>query len=302
MQLKELIEEFELELRVRNISEKTIKTYINNTNQFIAYLENKYKITEIEDVTHKHVKDYASFMKRKGNSASYINNIFKCFRAFYRYCIEEEYIENNPMLKVKWQKEDKCIIPTFTDEEIQKMLKHYKGREFIEIRNKTIMYCLVDLGVRASELCNLDSLNVHDNNLKILGKGKKERYLPISPILKKQMIKYERAKASYYQNHILKHTNYFLSYRGKPLTVEALERVVKICAKECKVRDNIRCSPHTIRHYYSQNHLRNGLDIYTLSRLLGHESVDITKRYLQSITDNQIVEMGITTSPLMNLR
>ena len=182
------------------------------------------------------------------------------------------------------------------------MLNYYKGRDFMSIRNKTIIYCLVDLGIRANELCEMDSLNIFESNLKIVGKGDKERFLPISPVLKKQMMKYERAKASYYKNNTMKYTNYFLSYRGNPLTIEAIERVVRLCGAECSVRDSIRCSPHTFRHYYSQRHLKNGLDIYTLSRLLGHETVSITKRYLQSIKDSEVVEMGAVTSPLMNLR
>lgn len=303
MQLNELLEEFVLELQVRNISKRTIQSYKNNSIKFFSFLENKYQIIKLEEVKPKHIKDYATFMLGKGNKPSYINNIFKCLRAFYKYCLEEEYIKNNPMLKVKWQKEEKTVIETFTDEEVARMLKVFNDkRDFITIRNKTIMYCLIDLGLRAKELCDLDSLSIYDNTLKVVGKGKKERYLPISPLLKKQMLKYERAKASYYQDYMLKHTNYFLSFRAKPLTVEAVERVVKLCGNESDVRTSIRCSPHTIRHYYAQNHLRNGLDIYTLSRLLGHESVDITKRYLQSITDKQIVDMGISTSPLMNLR
>lgn len=128
MQLNDLLEEFELELQVRNVYKRTIKTYKNNTLQFIAFLKNKYEISELKQVTHKYIKDYATFMQNKGNSASYINNILKCFRAFYKYLIEEEYTEVNPMLKVKWQKQKKTLIETFTDDEVNKMINHYTGR------------------------------------------------------------------------------------------------------------------------------------------------------------------------------
>lgn len=302
MQLNELLEEFVFDLQARNISIRTIKTYRNNINQTFAYLKSEYEIHTLDEINPRHIKNYATFMKRKGNKASYINNVYKSLRAFFKYCNNEEYIDINPMEKVNWQKEGKTVIETFTDEEVKEMLSYYKGRDFMSIRNKTIIYCLVDLGIRANELCEMDSLNIFENNLKIVGKGNKERFLPISPVLKKQMMKYERAKASYYKNNIMKYTNYFLSYRGNPLTIEAIERVVRLCGAECGVRGSIRCSPHTFRHYYSQRHLKNGLDIYTLSRLLGHETVSITKRYLQSIKDSEVVEMGATTSPLMNLR
>ena len=86
------------------------------------------------------------------------------------------------------------------------------------------------------------------------------------------------------------------------MTGEAVERVVKLCGKEAMVRTEIRCSPHTCRHYFAQAQLRNGLDVYSLSRLLGHEDISITKRYLQGLNDRNIVERSIKTSPLMNLK
>ncbi|WP_353846378.1 site-specific integrase [Clostridium sp. ZBS13] len=74
-----------------------------------------------------------------------------------------------------------------------------------------------------------------------------------------------------------------------------------MCQK-ANIRNEIRCSLHTCRHYFVQAQLRNGVDVYSLSRLLGHENISITKRYLQSIQDGDIVEMSVKTSPLMNLR
>lgn len=121
-------------------------------------------------------------------------------------------------------------------------------------------------------------------------------------MLKKVMIKYERIRDSYLKDNILHYDNYFLSFRYKPLTVEAIERVLRLAGEKGRVRDSIRCSPHTCRHYFAQAQLKNGLDIYSLSRLLGHETVDITKRYLQGINDEKIIEMSINTSPLMNLK
>lgn len=96
-------------------------------------------------------------------------------------------------------------------------------------------------------------------------------------------------------------SNFFLSQNGRVLTVTAIEVIVKKAGKEANIREHIRCSPHTLRHYYAQKQLRLGLDVYSLSRLLGHESTIITNRYLQSIQDEQILELAKTTSPLMNL-
>lgn len=116
------------------------------------------------------------------------------------------------------------------------------------------------------------------------------------------MLKYASIRDFYFKEHGRLFEYYFLSYRAKPLTIEAVERVVRIAGERAKVRRDIRCSPHTCRHYYAQAQLRNGLDVYSVSRLLGHEDITITKRYLQSIQDEQVLDMSIKTSPLMNLK
>lgn len=164
------------------------------------------------------------------------------------------------------------------------------------------MAVLFDTGIRNAELCNIKRMDVRETVIYIMGKGRKERVVPISPYLKKIMIKYERIREGYLRDNILHYDNYFLSYRNKPLTGEAVERVVKIAGEKANVNEAIRISPHTCRHYFAQSQLRNGLDIYSLSRLLGHDSVIITKRYLQGLKDKQVVELGVKTSPLMNLK
>lgn len=182
------------------------------------------------------------------------------------------------------------------------MMGGYGYSNYLETRNKCIMAVLFDTGIRNLELCSLGILAVKDTVIYIKGKGRKERVVPISPMLKKIMIKYERTREEYIKDSIIRDDAYFLSYRGRRMTGEAVERVVKLCGKESKVRKEIRCSPHTCRHYFAQSQLRNGLDVYSLSRLLGHEDISITKRYLQGMQDENIIEMSIKTSPLMNLK
>ena len=120
--------------------------------------------------------------------------------------------------------------------------------------------------------------------------------------VKKLMLKYERMRGAYFLDHKLGYDNYFLSRTGRPLTKEAVEHIFNQANERAKVRSTIRCSPHTARHYYAQTNLRNGLDVYSLSRLLGHENINITKRYLQSIQDESIVTMAAKSSPLSNLK
>jgi integrase/recombinase XerD len=216
--------------------------------------------------------------------------------------MEERYItkEDNPCYKVGWLKQPKTVIHTINDEEIGKMILSSKPTCWMNMRNKMMLF-FADTGIRASELIDIEHADIFETTIRIKGKGDKQRYVPIFPILKKNMIKYERMKEFYFKYKLLTHSNYFVSYRSLPLTPEALLSVVKIAGISANVRKSIRCSPHTIRHYYAQKQLRLGIDIYSLSRLLGHETVNITKVYLESIGDESIVETGRIHSPLMNM-
>lgn len=301
MLIDDIYKEYIYEITTRNYTDRTIKGYKNNLKKFFTYCKEEYGLMEIEEVTHIHIKQYLNLLKSKNLSESYINTILKNIRSFYQYCYKEEYCLNVAK-KVSFLKEKTVLINTFTDMEVRKMLNVYKMDTYINARNRCIVAMLLDTGIRCYELCNIKNIDVKETVIYIFGKGRKERIVPISPYLKKIMIKYERIKNSYLKDNALHYDNYFLSYRNKPLTVEAVERIIRIAGQKVKVRNEIRCSPHTCRHYYAQAQLKNGLDVYSLSRLLGHETVNITRRYLQSINDEQIVEISIGTSPLMNLK
>lgn len=304
MLLKDLLSEYILELELQNYSIRTIKSYRNNNLLFFTYVQNEFNITEIEDIKPLHIKSYIKFLQRKKRKPTYINGIVKTFKSYFKYCIQEEYVTDNPTLKVGWLKEERTIISTFDDNEVLGMINVYRGSDYMTIRNKCIMTLLLDTGIRNLELCKVVNKDINELSLTIRqGKGRKDRRVSLSPYTKKVVLRYIRCRDNYYADRVIDaNTPFLMSYRFKALTPEAIERVVKICGVKANVRTSIRCSPHTCRHYFAQAQLRNGLDVYSLSRLLGHENITITKRYLQSIEDTQIVEMSVKTSPLMNLK
>lgn len=304
MLLEDTLKEFLLECELRQYSQRTIRHERNSLQKMIYFIGETYGVTQLEKVKHIHLKGYVKYLTDLGRKETYVNGLIKSFRAFFKYCTEEEYIEVNPALKLSFQKEPEILITTFTDKEVEDMVNYYKGRRFLDIRNKLIMVILFDTGIRCSELCELKVTDVRANVINIQeGKGKKQRFVPLTPAINKWMMKYQLARQSYIMDKIGYAEEYlFLSQKGKPLTKATIERIVGACKEPCGVREEIRCSPHTCRHYYAQKQLRNGCDMYTVSRLLGHKTVTITKRYLQSITDEDIVDLGTKTSPLMNMK
>lgn len=305
MLLQDVLKEFIFDCRMRKLSERTIKGYKNNNLALFRYLENEFELTELEEVTRAHIQEYIRFLTSKELTEVYINSVIKCFRAFFNYAIEEEYIleKRNPMNKVKFQKEPKVLINTFNDEEVRKMINYYGTKKFLDTRNRCIMIILFDTGIRNNELCDIKMGHVRDTYIEIHGKGKKIRHIPITVIMNKILIRYLRARENYVKDKPTYETEYlFLSQKGRKLTIETVENIVKKCGEGCNVRPEIRCSPHTCRHYYAQSQLKNGCDLFTVSKLLGHDNINITKRYLQSISDDDFFQLACRTSPLSNLK
>lgn len=297
---EDVLQEFIFECQMRKLSDRTIKSYKNANLRMLKFLWEQYQIRELEQMHHLSIKAYIKYQIDQGLSETYINRNIICYRCFFNYCVQEQYISNNPMDKIKKQKEPITMIETFNNEEVLRLIQVFKGSRFLDIRNQLIMVMLFDSGMRNSEMCNLKVDDMRGTHIRIYGKGKKVRYVPVTPFINRYLIRYLRVREGYIKDKLSYQTEYlFLSQKGKKLTPEALEHILKRAGEMAKVRSHIRVSPHTCRHFFAQSQLKNGCDLYTVSKLLGHSKIDTTKRYLQSIQDDDLIEMAAKTSPLM---
>lgn len=301
MELSESVKEWLYECEIRQYTWKTIKGYRNGLELLTNYLKREQGVTQLEEVQTRHLKAFFMYQIKRGRKETYLNGLLKTYRAFFKYELQEENIQTNPVLKVSWMREPKTIIKTFTNEEVKQMMDAYNGKDYISVRNKAIMAMLFDTGIRCYELCTLTNDCIKENCVVVYGKGKKERQVGKSSYLSKLLLKYERMREYNFDCKNINKDCYFLSRTGRPLTNAAVERIVKLAGEYAHVSDDIRCSPHTCRHFFAQAQLKNGTDVYSLSRLLGHNNISITQRYLQGLQDNEIVSKSIETSPLMNL-
>ncbi|MCL2083288.1 MAG: tyrosine-type recombinase/integrase [Oscillospiraceae bacterium] len=300
MLLETIKEEYIFNCQCRKLSDKTIKNYEKQIEYLLRFLEQEKGVTEIEGVKPQYIKEFLMKMKQAGRTVNYFNDLLKAFKVFFRYAYEEGYVETLLTEKIKNAKGGKVIIRTFSDTEIKRMMSHYQGHDFLNIRDKVMLLTLIDTGIRLSELISLTETQIKHNYIIIHGKGNKERVVPKSPLLGKWLIKYLSVRQAYFQYRIVP-DNIFLSKNGKKLCTARVDRIIKGAGTACGVSEDIRVSAHTFRHTYAQYQLKNGLDIYTLSRLLGHESIAITQTYLNGIRDEEVLEQAQKTSPLMNL-
>ena len=289
--------EYLIEIEVRKYTPKTIRSYRNNLNLFLRFCEEDAGITEVEELTLYVVRQFSIYMISKGKKGSYINGLLKVAKAFIQYCYDEGYGGFNTKKNFKWCKQDKTVIMTFKPEDVKRMMQLCRGHSYIHVRDTAILTMLFETGIRCWELCCIQKSDIHDDFIIINGKNHKQRVVPITHILRKAMMKYDIVAADYFT---LKNTDdyYFLSNHGRQLTNSAVEHIIKRYGDGI---EDVRVSPHTCRHFFAQQQIKMGTDLYTISRLLGHENVQITQTYLNSLRDEDLITIAKQKSVLMSV-
>ena len=289
--------EYLTEIEVRKFTLKTIKSYRNNLNLFLRFCEEEAGIAEVEELTLSVVRQFSLYMSGKGRKGSYVNGLLKVAKAFIQYCYDEGYGGFNTRKNFKWCKQDKAVIMAFKPSDVRRMLQSCKGYDFLQVRDAAVLTALFETGIRCWELCCIQKKDIHEDFIIINGKNHKQRVVPITPVLRKAMMKYDNCAADYFT---LKNIDdyYFLSFHGRQLTNSAVEHIIK---RHGEGISGIRVSPHTCRHFFAQQQIKMGTDLYTISRLLGHENIQITQTYLNSLRDDDIIQIAKQKSVLMSM-
>ncbi|HBF1060618.1 TPA: tyrosine-type recombinase/integrase [Clostridioides difficile] len=306
MRLKDAIEEFLLELDIRGTSDGTKTTFRNALNIFNDFVGE----IELKEIKAIHIKGFAKFNKDRGLKQKTQNIYISAIRALYTYLIEEEMVTKNLGFSVKLlNATDKKEIEVFTNEEIKKLTKYkrkfnIKESPYIAVRDNLIINFLLDTGCRNHELTNLKGNDIEDGYIFFkVTKNSKPRIVPISKKLKKNMLKFERAKKEHFEKNGI--TNkmqdyYFLSKSGGKLFTSNIGQVVHKACFDLGIPEH-KAYPHNFRHTFAVNMLKNTRDVYLVSKLLGHCNINITEDYLKGITKLDIIELAKGYSILDNL-
>lgn len=181
------------------------------------------------------------------------------------------YIDDNPAAHVRTPKTKKHLPGFLTYEQVQ------RGLEVNNIRDRAIMEILYSCGLRASEVVGLDvgDIDFHRNEVKVRGKGDKERIVPLGTVAKTALVKY-------LDEHKHKGTHLFANYRGDRLTTRSLQRIVRKCLMRCARAAGT--NPHILRHSFATHLLENGADLRAVQELLGHASLSTVQIYTHLTT------------------
>ncbi len=232
-------------------------------------------------------------------SAKTVQCHVRTLKAFFSWLHREGYTDENKLQKLKLPKALKRIIEPLSNEEISRILAATNTRAPAAVRDYAVVVTLLDTGLRASELMNLKLQDAHveQRYLKVMGKGNKERLVPIGSHAQKALLRYiyhSRPES----NHV---NNLFLTLDGHPMTTNGLKLMLSRLAKKSGVN---RLPPHLCRHTtFAINYLMNGGDVFSLQEILGHTSLEMVRNYL-SLTSSQVRAQHYRLSPMdcMNLQ
>lgn len=300
MKIQVAIKEWLVECEIRKYTPKTIRGFRTNLNIFQRFCEEELEITDMDDIDMTVIKRFTQTMIRKGYKGTYINGLLKTIKSFIQYCYEEDYGGFDTKRRgFKWVKEEKPVIKPFTPKDIRQIFRNCAGNDYLSIRDTAIITTFIETGIRCAELYSITPNDVKEDYIIIKGKNHKERLVGITPVLKKALMRYDRVRENYF-SYKNPEDYYFLSYSGKMLTNSGIEHMVKRRADGVDA-NNVRISPHTFRHFFAVQSLKQGRDLYSISQQLGHENLQITSIYLKTLAQEDVVKMAKSSSILMNM-
>jgi len=262
----------------RGLSLNSIVSYENDTLSLKNYiLDNKIKESPIE-CTPDTVNSFIYNSSKKNSPRSQARKI-SGLKSFFKFLVFEGYLKSSPMSNIESPKLGRKLPDILNVEEISQMISSINIKEKFGQRNKTIIEILYGTGIRVSELIELKISNIFfkENLIRVLGKGDKERFVPIGLKAKKSIIDYinndrKCQKIEESSNDIL-----ILSKYGKKITRHMIFTLIKNISKKSGITKKI--SPHTFRHSFASHLLKNGADLRTIQLILGHENITTTEIY-----------------------
>lgn len=281
MTLDTLIENFEHYISIeKNLSLHTRRNYLSDLNQFKEFLEREYPKIRYEVIDNTIIRSYLGFLYKK-NKKSSIARKLASLRTFFKFLLRAGVLKKNPASLVSTPRLEKHVPSFLSIDETFILLKMPDDTTPVGIRDKAIMEILYSSGVRVSELVEMNEgdLDLNLGIIKVMGKGRKERIVPIGSKAIEALNHYLETKKRRSKIPLSSSLNppVFLNPRGGRLSTRSVARIINRYIEQCGLLKNI--SPHSLRHTFATHMLDAGADLRAIQELLGHVSLSTTQKY-----------------------
>lgn len=278
---KNFIDGFKSYLSVeKNFSEHTINAYCSDVVSYILWLNG----ISCVDIDFNKLREYLYFIQRFDYKKTTIARKTASIRTFYKYLFRERYIDTNPAISLSAPKRPKSLPKFLTTDEIEKILNNVKIETPAGFRNRVILELLWATGMRVSELSNLNfgDLNLEENEIRVFGKGAKERIVLISARAKEYLQQYintarKLVAPGYNINEINENSPIFINSTGFRLQNGTIRKAINEIVEKIELPKKV--TPHVFRHSFATRLIENGADLRVVQELLGHAGISNTQIY-----------------------
>ena len=281
MTLDILIEKFDKYINVeRNLSLHTRRNYISDLKQFNDFLKREHSKIKYEAIDNTIIRSYLGFLYKKNRKSSVARKL-ATLRTFFKFLLRAGILKKNPASLVSTPRLEKHVPSFLSIDETFILLEMPDVTTFAGLRDKAIMEILYSSGLRVSELVetNENDIDLNLGIIKVMGKGKKERIVPIGSkaieVLNNYLQSGERKRRLPPTSPL--NLPVFLNQRGGRLTARSVARIINRYIEQCGLLKNI--SPHSLRHTFATHMLDAGADLRAIQELLGHVSLSTTQKY-----------------------
>ncbi|QII48101.1 tyrosine-type recombinase/integrase [Bacillus paralicheniformis] len=285
------------ECKLKNLSKHTVKYYRDELLAFRTMLERQGISTKPGDITLKIIKEnvIVYMMETLNRKETSINTRLRAIRAFFNFLEKDRQIYENPVRELSLLKQKKEVVETFSRDQLKNLLRQPDLGTFTGFRDYTIMLLLIETGVRVRELTDIcvKDIRWEDSQIRIDGKGYKERLVPIQATMKRQLRKYVQIRGD------VPNETLFVTIDNTPLTIRQVQNRLRQYGRKANIK-NVRCSPHTFRHTFAKMSVQNGADVFALQAVLGHTSLDMVRNYV-NLFSSDVMDAHKKFSPVEKL-
>lgn len=278
--MKEYLKHFLHYLAVeRGLARNTLEAYERDLTSFLEYMSDKQGIITLDQVDRVHIVNYLMFLRESGRASSTVARTMTSIRSFFKFLVREQILAADPSIYMDTPKTDKKLPKVMNLEEVERLLDAPQVKEPAGIRDKAMLELLYASGIRVSELV---SLNVGDLNLgmgfvRCIGKGSKERIIPLGRIALDWLDRYIQTARPKLLKGRLSEQALFVNRNGGRMTRQGFWKIIKQYGKEANIDKDI--TPHMLRHSFATHLLENGADLRAVQEMLGHSDISTTQIY-----------------------
>ncbi|OXS71250.1 site-specific tyrosine recombinase XerD [Priestia filamentosa] len=263
----------------RGLASNTIESYKRDLVKYDEYLKKVETVSSFEEVTREHIIAFMRYMMENGKSSKTIARHVASIRSFHQFLLREHIMDKDPSVHIETPQVERTLPKVLSPDEVEALLTAPDESTPFGKREKAMLELLYATGIRVTELMNLNVEDVHMTMgfVRCIGKGDKERIVPMGKMASEALQKYIEESRSKLLKRNQKEEALFLNHHGRRLTRQGFWKILKKLALSAQIEKEL--TPHTLRHSFATHLLENGADLRAVQEMLGHADISTTQIY-----------------------